>query len=256
MVDIRAELEKKILESKQNATSLSERLKQLDEFNQGTAVPQISSQGPKGYNPMNSLNALFQMISNRKSVAGDVESERNVGANLLQQLSQYEQANQPEVPKEVDPYDAILKQLNLEKAAKDVGKTINFETGEITKGIDQEALDVLDLIADIKNDNLKPVTGTLRIRSGIKGTKAFDTKQKITRLRDSLALKARAAIKGTGTISDIEQEMLKNAQTLLQPGLSEKEFRAELDRLEKNAMKSAGVSSKKDDYSSLVDKYW
>jgi len=120
---------------------------------------------------------------------------------------------------------------------------VNPETGEYSKKPDQEALDALDLIADIKDDDTKPLTGMLRIRSAIKGTKAYDTKAKITRLRDSLALKARAAIKGTGTISDSEQEMLKNAQTLLQPGLSEEEFRKELDRLEKNAMKSAGITS-------------
>lgn len=230
MVDIRAELEKKILESNQRATSLSDRLNQLDQFNSQTAIPQISSQGPKGYNPMNSLNALFQTISNRKAVAGDVQSERDAGLNYLTQLANYDKSN---TTSQKDFFDEI-------KAAKEVGYDYDPETGEYKKAGNEEASEVLDLVWDIKNDNLKPLTGFLRLRSGIKGTKAYDTKQKIQQLVDKLALKARAAIKGTGTISDIEQKMLKNAQTLLQPGLSEEQFRAELSKLENNAMKSLG----------------
>jgi len=231
MVDIRAELEKKILESNQRASSLSERLGQIDQFNQNTAVPQISSQGPKGYNPMNSLQALFQMISGRKTVQQDVESERTSGLNALTQLSDYEQANKP---KEVDSLDKITKTLQAKKLAKELGLDIDFETGEVKSTestISPEKQRIISDIDEVLGRDTKSITGLLRLGGVIPGSEGMTTKAKVEQIKNKLSLTEREKLKGTGTISDYEAQMLDKSVAALNYKMSDEDFKAELEKI-------------------------
>jgi|GEM_PF-5962566 len=226
MVDIRAELEKKINQSNLNATSLSDRLNYLDNFNKDVGVPQISSQGPKGYNPQNSLNALFQLISNRKSVATDLSNENNTGTDALMNLANYDKSNA------VDPFDAILKKLNIEKAATDLGYTKDPNTGDFVKApVSQEKQQLISNINDVLSRNTKPITGALRLGSIIPGSAGVTTKAKVEQIKSMLSLDARQKLKGQGQISDKETQMLADSVAALKYNMSDEDFRAELQKI-------------------------
>jgi len=231
MVDIKSELEKKILESNQRATTLSDRLNQLDQFNQGTAVPQISSQGPKGYNPMNSMQALFNMISGRKTALQDVESERTVGTNLISELADYEKANKPEVE---DPLDKLTKTLQAKKLAKELGLDIDFETGEVKSTETEISPEKKQIIADIDEvlgRDTKSITGLLRMGGVLPGAEGVTTKAKVEQIKSKLSLEQREKLKGTGTISDFEAKMLGDAVAALNYKMSDEDFKAELYKI-------------------------
>ena len=91
MIDIQAELEKRYQESTQRATSLSERLNQLDQFNQTNP---INMEGrPKGLNPMEGLNAWMGVQTGRNALSNDVQAQSDQGLNLLKELASYIKSN-------------------------------------------------------------------------------------------------------------------------------------------------------------------
>lgn len=100
-----------------------------------------------------------------------------------------------------------------------------------------ERNDLLGTIQSIKND---PALATgynpKRIFQAAPGTPEFDIAQKVKLLSAKLAMNARGKLKGQGTISDTEQKMLAQSQSLIDgsTSLSKKAFVDELDRLEKS----------------------
>ncbi len=242
MVDIKSELEKKILESNQRATSLSDRLNQLDQFNQGTAVPQISSQGPKGYNPMNSLQALFQMISGRKSVSQDVESERNTGLDLLTKLSDYESSSK------VDP----LKLLELQIKAKEAGMKFDPESMSLDTdtSVSNEKQQLINDIDEVMGRDIGAMTGLPNL---FKIGQNITTKAKVEQIKSKLGLEARKKLKGSGQISDYEMKILEKSVGALNYRMKDADFKAELEKI-RGVL--SGEYKGMEEYSSLVDKYW
>ena len=103
-----------------------------------------------------------------------------------------------------------------------------------------DARDTIFLIDEILSRDLDPVTGLLRIRGSIRGTEAFDTKAKLEQLRNKLALAARGQLKGQGTVSDFEAEMLMNAVAQLDRGQSPEAITTELKRIRANASSLTG----------------
>lgn len=92
---------------------------------------------------------------------------------------------------------------------------------------------VLGLIDTITNHpGLKSATGTSRLRTAIPGSNARDFVAKFDQLKALLSLDNIKYLKGTGAISDAEQQLLANAASALRRDIGTDDFVAELDRLQ------------------------
>lgn len=145
-MDIQKILEEKLKQGNQREMGLSDRLNYLDNYNKDVATPQISSEGPKGYNPINSLNSLFQMISNRKAVSNDVTNQSNSNLDLIKQISSEQEKNIK------DPLDTQIKQANLLKTLKDIGMTVDTKTGGFKPLTNEDLMSQVDLKGPSKTD--------------------------------------------------------------------------------------------------------
>lgn len=78
----------------------------------------------------------------------------------------------------------------------------------------------------------------------IPGTDTADYEADIDRLKSSLQLDSLDKLRGTGAITDAEQNILKSSATSLQSGMSEGAYKAELERIRgtlEKAMKNKGI---------------
>ncbi len=94
-----------------------------------------------------------------------------------------------------------------------------------------EVSEAVNLVDTILARPLDPVTGTLRVESGIEGTQAYDTRKMVEQLKNKLSLTERQKLKGQGQISNYEAQMLANSVTALDPGMSKEGFIAELQKI-------------------------
>ena len=255
-INIIDELTKKLEEGKQKEMGLSDRLNYLDNYNIDVAVPQISSEGPKGYNPMNSLNALFQLISNRKAVSQDVSNQSAMNLDLLKEISTEQDKSK------VDPYDTILKGLklkqaeaDLEKTNKDLGRTYNPETGtyEAPK-VSQEKQDTIALVDELLGRDTGAVTGVPNVLKYLTGENQY-TKNLIDQLVKKLSVDARQKLKGSGQISDYEAKMLEKSVSALRTNLSNKDFVTELMKIRSALAGETSQSNLTQDDEALINKY-
>lgn len=222
-IDIQKELEKKLKEGSQREMGLTDRLNYLDNYNKDVAVPQISSEGPKGYNPINSLNALFQMISGRKGVSQDLSTQSSNNIDILSSLANYEKQNAPD---KIDP----LKLLELQIKAKEAGMNFN----PATMGLDTETTvskEKQQLISDIDEVLGRDVGALVGFPNLFKIGENITTKAKIEQIKGKLGLDARKALKGSGQISDYEMKILEKSVGALNYSMSNKDFVAELQKI-------------------------
>lgn len=263
-INILDELTKKLQEGKQREMGLSDRLNYLDNYNKDVAVPQISSEGPKGTNPINSLNALFQMISNRKAISQDVSNQSGMNFDLLKTISSEQEKSK------VDPYESLLKELklkqaeaDLEKTNKDLGREYDSKTGAYVQNrqLSDEGQRAFDITDELLGRNIAAVTRVPNIIGALSGENAT-TKAKVEQLKSLLALDARKLLKGSGAISDKETEMLKDSQTALRYSMSEEEFRKELKKVQdvlmgrySNEKQSTDQSTLTKEDDDLINKY-
>lgn len=228
-INIIDELTKKLQEGKQREMSLSDRLNYLDSYNKDVAVPQISSEGPKGYNPINSLNSLFQLISNRKAVSNDVSNQSNSNLDILGSIADIQQKNKPE---KIDP----LKLLELQIKAKESGMKFNPETMalETDTSKPKATQDVVNVVDQLLGKKTGEISGMPNIKAFIPGTDTQLTKNLFDQLKGMLALENRQKLKGSGQISDYESKVLDKAASALGRNLSDKDFKKVLEDLKKD----------------------
>ena len=227
-VNILDELTKKLQEGKQKEMGLTDRLNYLDNYNKDVAVPQISSEGPKGYNPVNSLNALFQMISNRKAVSQDVTNASNSNLDVLGSIADYQSKT---APKEIDP----LKLLELQIKAKEAGMKFDPETMSLgeDKTKSKASEDVLNVVDQLMGRSTGEISGMPNVKAFIPGTDTQLTKNLFDQLKGMLALENRQKLKGSGQISDYESKVLDKAASALGRNLSDTDFKKVLEDLRK-----------------------
>ena len=97
----------------------------------------------------------------------------------------------------------------------------------------QDKQTILELTDSITND---PAFSTGldigRLSQMVQGTRGYTFKTKVDNLKSKLTLDARAKLKGQGQISDKESMMLEKAVSMLDMGLSNEAFLAELRRIQ------------------------
>lgn len=101
----------------------------------------------------------------------------------------------------------------------------------LSGGGNTEVADTINLIDQVMKRPLDPVTGTMRVQSMIPGTEGYGTQRLIQQVKDKLALAARGQLKGQGQISNFEADMLRNAVTALDSGMSKADFMAEMSKV-------------------------
>lgn len=157
-----------------------------------------------------------------------------------QQLSSFKETGQV-----VDP-----EQARFEEAAKAQGwvkpKTPEqIEKEEATAGSIARQKEALDVTNKILEGSTKGLTGMLRIGGNIAGTQAYTKKQQVEQLRGMLAVESRALLKGQGTISDRELAMLQDMVTSLDYKMNDKDFRAEVKRIQNKFYDTLAKSEEK-----------
>ena len=222
-MDIQKLLEQKLKEGSQREMGLTDRLNYLDNYNKDVAVPQISSEGPKGYNPVNSLNSLFQMISNRKAVSNDVTNQSNSNLDVISQLANYEKDNKP---KAIDPLEILKLKIEAKKAGIDFDpKTMSISEDN---AMPKEKKQLVSDIDEVLSRDLGAATG---IPNLFKISENITTKAKVDQIKAKLSLEQRQLLKGSGQISDKEQQMLADSVAALNYKMSNKDFRAEIEKI-------------------------
>lgn len=243
------EYKKQYDESQKRTQSLTDRLSYIDNYNQNVAIPQISSPGPKGYNPMNSLNALFSMITNRKNLQSDVTSERDTGLNLLKALDDYKRDQedrafrekelglkyQPDTLTEEEKFEQDMKilELKIKAGEKDQELYIN-DKGQIdlksTSGVSKDKQEAISLVDELLGRDTGAVTGIPNAFKYLTGENQY-TKNIIEQLTNKLSVEARQKLKGSGQISDYESKMLAKSVSALRTNLSNEDFIKELNKI-------------------------
>lgn len=90
----------------------------------------------------------------------------------------------------------------------------------------------IELIDDISTDqNLATGLNPKRLIASVPGTAEYYSKMKVQNLLDKLVLIERGKLKGQGPITDKEQDMLKNAVSVLSTNLSKEDFDEELAKI-------------------------
>ena len=103
-----------------------------------------------------------------------------------------------------------------------------------------EAADIISLTRNLLDSDLSGVTGGIRIKGFIPGTKSREQRAIAEQIKDKLSLANREKLKGTGTISDFEGQMLARAATALNFNLSEDAFKRELRKIQGVFQTAAG----------------
>ena len=141
-----------------------------------------------------------------------------VGLNNIEKEQLIAQAYQTAQDK-VDEIDNYIAQLKYSYASS------NTTSDNSTKN------QIVDLVDEVLgSNNLKGVTG-VSIANKIPGTSSYDLQKKIDQIKNKLTVEERAKLKGQGQISDRETQMLENAVTALDSGMSETAFRTELQNI-------------------------
>jgi len=149
-----------------------------------------------------------------------------------------------------DPFKELKTLLDTRKAMVEAGKdTSTIDSALEAYGIgsdgkqEQEKAELLSLVDGILGSDTRDVTGIWQVPGMIPGTQAQNTRGMIDRLKSSISLEGRQKLRGQGTITDAEMKMLENASTMLNRQLSDKDLKAELNRIKQElggAKPSAG----------------
>jgi LysM repeat protein len=186
-------------------------------------------------------NLLPATEEEAKTIKNALRSGITVDAELLKRYSKYlteddfiKFTESQSTPKETysEPYSLDNGEIVQRNEATGEIKVISKTAETTSEEIDDTAATVLSNINDLLSSNIGAISGALRIGGAIPGSKSHSLKIKLEQIVDALALNARKMLKGTGTISDFEAKMLKDAQTTLaNPGISEDMMIEELKKI-------------------------
>jgi hypothetical protein len=142
----------------------------------------------------------------------------------------------------------------VDKTTNKVTQT-NSKTGEVrvvgdvgagsTTGLDATAANTLSSVNELLNMDLESMTGLTSLPANALFGTGKVAKTKLDLLTNLLAMNARSLIKGSGSISDKETEMLRQSQSILSTfGLPKEALRQELTRIKGILRQNAGESVK------------
>lgn len=189
---------------------------------------------------MNAQNNVQTLLNSFQTQINEINSNVNIAyrdkvtmanqlySNLEKTLNDLDSATRQEVAKyNKDIFDAQMEQQKAEAdIAKERQKNIPIAPtiGELRNT--EDALNLVETI--LQEGNLGAVTGRVRL-TGIRPG-GLRTETLLNTLLDKLTVEARKSLKGQGTITDREVEMLRNAilPQQGQAGLTERDLRAML----------------------------
>jgi hypothetical protein len=126
--------------------------------------------------------------------------------------------------------DAAERRARIMAGAQYQKNSQAAKTAEDQKKVSAEQ--VIALTDDIVNDKDFAVGfNAKRLLGVLPGTQTGAFNKKVERLMAALQLEIASKLRGQGQISDHEREMLRNAATLIDRGLPEDEFMAEINRI-------------------------
>lgn len=129
-------------------------------------------------------------------------------------------------PEGTDPFALAGYKAGLEQQGKEIEKEDQNQKAALEK---QGIIDIAD---EILNDPARSTGFSFgRLKQLIPGTPDYAFAQKVQNLISKLSLEQRQKLKGSGQISDKEQEMLRQAVTMLSTNLGPKEFEQELRKI-------------------------
>lgn len=243
-INIKQELEKRYQKSVADENSLSARLRRIDEYDAQVnpqAIAQMTdfSNRPATYDSFSDIGRAIALSDRARTVRGnalqDFSAAKGDSDDILTKLAEMLNAEQ-----EMTPYEKFVlerKGKAMDKQISDGVLKLNPKTGKLElsdeRQLSDEGREALTLINEIMGRDTKKVTG---IVGGILPwmnllPEGQTTNAKIEQLKSKLALGARQLIKGTGQISDVEQKMLRDSVAALRPGMSDEDFRAELEKI-------------------------
>jgi hypothetical protein len=148
----------------------------------------------------------------------------------------------------VNEQSKYLDELGLKAAELDqkYGET-NIQDQKAKAAADQQKKETVQLVDTLlSSKSLNTITGLSQISPLFAGTQGSLTKNYYDQLKASLSLEKRQLLKGSGSISDKETQMLSDAATALGRNLSEKDFRQVLNDI-KTALSGNSSSSGSND---------
>lgn len=153
--------------------------------------------------------------------------------------------------------DAWIKNVNsggykITDVPKQYQDQVSQGISQIPKASSAATKATLNLVDQLLGSNTNVITGIPGITSLIPGTEAQKTKNLYDQLKASLTLQNISQLKGTGAISDKEEEILTKASSALGTNLSNEDFKDVLTNLKNNLSQEGGQQTSTDAANSQV----
>lgn len=232
-----------LLERLNNELSLSEGLtKRRQEF-------ATTGQGRQIYDALSDPNKVMTGIDPNANLKQGVDlrqgyeqSIAKAGANTMDVLTAISSILKERKNAEQSAAELKLQEQKLKADLASKNMTIDEKTGE-PRGMTQEELksqgtqseaknQIITNIKDLLSGDTNPITGLIRY-GFIPGTEAKSKQVIFDNLKSLLSLDNIKYLKGQGAVSDAERKLLEKASSRLDPTMSDKDFRKELENLYK-----------------------
>lgn len=188
-------------------------------------ISDLTADYEQKYNTWNMLMKMSDMTDEEKMIA-----QQNFETKKMQ--------DQFELDKKKAMFDLQLKK---DLASYEAGLK-GIESGGVSQDKDLTVInDISNILADQSFDStfgLKNVA-----TRNLPFTQSYTTAANVNNLINKLALAARGQLKGQGTVSDFEGQMLKEAQTALKLNMQPEAARKELVKVKGAIMTSMGLSA-------------
>lgn len=212
----------------------------------GENLPNIAQKTAGGISQAERAGNLMRLISpgnqenNQKqnNTTDNSQVNTSIAPPSTSEVSQ-QQSVQPKTLTGYTPEEHIAAYQNAlrsgdQKAADKIyalyEKEVTFQGGN-NQNQKNEVNDTIDNIDKILGSDLTYATGIIGKTVNIPGTSAYDLKRQIQQVKDQLSLASVGKLKGQGQVSDAEREMLANAATSLDTGMTQEAFRKELENV-------------------------
>ncbi len=216
----------------------------------GVAVdPSQGMESYLGYQRDNT-RALQGYSDNINALSGNTNSM----VSQLAQLDQSQKNADRDYNLEQQKTTGVQGLLTLRKTLADAGVSTAQVDAELRKsGINpmsdeqgQSNGELLGIIGDLKKRGTQNITGRLGgdINLDFFDKDATNKRALVEQLKSKLSLNARKLLKGGGSISDAEQDMLKKSVSALDYKMDDKDFQRELTKIEGILSKAQGGGEK------------
>jgi hypothetical protein len=189
----------------------------------------------------------------QSGIAGDQIKSLTDIASLLEKTKQEPESLSDLLTLRKAMVDQKLDTTKIDEKLKSIGVNIGEE-----KPKSKEELEVARLAQEIIDADTKPITGNLHL-GGVplfNRTSVNTTKAKIEQLKGKLALAMRERLRGQGTITDKETEMIEKSVAALGTAQSDEAFQAELERIRDDFGGTSTTEGSLDDLDEqLINKY-